>query len=244
MHAPLLNSFFSILCSWKSLKCVIDYIQDTLSMSHEIGTVPAITQTSLTYIYRERIIHHRYAYESIDAQSFGEAAHATRLREKIYNKIPGLCASKSGIQVNLTVDNEVRQVLFEACAWSDGENERVINKAAKIVRKDFPGSDGIFDGDVSEKRQSLSLANSLIKLIIMILEVGESSRELSVGLQVSANHYQLISLNSEKQRHRKGTQKFRYSKNNKPHLPVLISLMVHSKTGKRRLVVRLPADGA
>ena len=239
MHAPLLNSFFSILCSWKSLKCVIDYIQDTLSMSHEIGTVPAITQTSLKYIYRERIIHHRYAYESINAQSFGEAAHATRLKEKIYNKIPGLCASKSGIQVNLSW-----QALFEACAWSDGENDRGINKAAKIVRKDLPGSDGIFDGDVSEKRQSLSVPNSLVKLIIMILEVGESSRELSAGLQVSANHYQLISLNSEKQRHRKGTQKFRYSKNNKPHLPVLISLMVHSKTGKRRLVVRLPADGA
>ena len=147
-------------------------------MSHEIGTVPALTQTSLTYMYRERIIHHMYAYESIDAQLFGEAAHATRLKEKIYNKIPGLYASKSRIQVNLTVDDEVRQALFDASAWLDGENERVINKAAKTVWKDLLGSDGIFDGDVSEKRQSLSVPNSLVKLIIMILEVGESSREL------------------------------------------------------------------
>ena len=45
-----------------------------------------------------------------------EAAHATRLREKILKKIPGLCVAKGGRQVILTVDDKVGWVLFETCA--------------------------------------------------------------------------------------------------------------------------------
>ena len=81
--------------------------KDTTSWSYEILTGPVFTQTSLTYVYRERIIHHGHAYESIDAQSFSEAAHATRLREKILKEILGLCVAKSDMQVTLIVDNEV-----------------------------------------------------------------------------------------------------------------------------------------
>ena len=95
MHGPLKYSI-SILCSVKALKDVIDYVKDTISLSYVIGTVPVFTQMSLTYMYRERIVHHGHAYKSIDSQSFAEAAHDTRLREKVVNKIPGLCVAKSG----------------------------------------------------------------------------------------------------------------------------------------------------
>ena len=106
-------------------------------------------------------------------------------------------------------------------------------------------SDDTLDCDVSEKRQNLSVPNSLVKLISIILEEGEPSRELSVGLQkVSANLSQLIRFNSVKQKHREGTQKFRHSKNNEPSLPVLIGLMVHARIGKRKLVDRLATEGA
>ena len=44
-------------------------------------------------------------------------------------------------------------------------------------------SDELFDDDVSDKRQNRSVPNSLVKLISMILEGGEPSRELSAGLQ-------------------------------------------------------------
>ena len=188
-------------------------------------------------MYRERIVHQGHAYESIDAQSFAEAAHDTQLREKIPNKILGLYVTKSGRQVTLTVDDKVRRALFETCAWSDEVNERVINKAAKIVRKDLLVSDEIFDGDVSEKRQTYSVPNSSVKLISMILEGGEPSRKLSAGLQkVSENLSQLNRLNSVKQKHREGTQTFCHSKNNEPLLPVLIGLMVHARTGNKKLV--------
>ena len=70
--------------------------------------------------------------------------------------------AKSGRQVTLTVDKEVGWALFEACAWSDEENERMLNKAAKIVRKYLLVGDEIFDGDVSEKRQRRSVSNSLV----------------------------------------------------------------------------------
>ena len=101
-----------------------------------------------------------------------EAAHATRLREKILKKIPGLCVAKGGRQVTLTVDDKVGWVLFETCTWSDKENEGVLNKATKKVRKDLFVSDEIFEGDVSEKRQSRSVPNSLAKLISMIFKEG------------------------------------------------------------------------
>ena len=126
IHVPL-NYPFSILCSGKALKYVIDYVKDTISLSHKIGTVSVFTQTTLTYMYRQRMVHHGHPYKSIDALSFAEAAHATRLREKILNKIPGLCLAKSGRQVTLTVNDEVGRVLFEASAWSDEEDDRVLN---------------------------------------------------------------------------------------------------------------------
>ena len=106
MHTPL-NYLFSILCSGKALRDVTDYVNDSISQSYEIGTIPVFTQTSLTYMYRERIINHGHAYESIDAQSFAEAAHATQFREKILNKIQGLSVAKRGRQVAFTVDDEV-----------------------------------------------------------------------------------------------------------------------------------------
>ena len=65
----------------------------------------------------------------------------------------------------------------------------------------------------------------------MILERGESSRELSAGLQkVSVNLSQLFRFSSMKQKCREGAQKFRHSKNNKPPLLVLIGLMVYART--------------
>ena len=49
---------------------------------------------------------------------------------------------------------------------------KVRNKAAKILRKDLLVTDEVFEGDVSEKRQSRSAPNSLVKLISMIFEGG------------------------------------------------------------------------
>ena len=191
---------------------MIDYIKDAVSLSYEIGTVPVFTQTSLTYMYRERIVHHGDAYKSVNAQLFAEAAQATRLREKIHNNIPVLCVAKKGRQVTLTVGDEVWQALFEARAWSDEENERVLNKAVKIVRKNLLVNDEIFDGDIWEKRQSRSVPNSLVKLISMILG-GEPLRELSAGLQkVSINLSQRISFNSVKQKRQEGTEIWPFQK--------------------------------
>ena len=128
---------------------------------------------------------------------------------KDFNKIPGLCVAKGGKQVTFTVDHEVGRALFKACAWSDEENEWVLNKAAKIVWKDLLFSDEIFDGDVSDKRQSRSVPNSLVKLISMILEGGKPSRELSAVIQkVSVNLSQLINFNSVKQKCREKHRNF------------------------------------
>ena len=116
-------------------------------------------------------------------------------------KIPALSVDKSGRKVTFTVEDQVGWTFFEAYAWSDEESERVLNKAAKIMRKDLLVSNEIFEYDVSEKRQSRSVPNFLVKLISMILEGGEPSGELSAGLRkVSVNPSQLIRFNSVKQK--------------------------------------------
>ena len=77
----------------------------------------------------------------------------------------------------------------------------MLNKAAKLVRKDLLVSDEIFEGDVLEKRRNRSVPNSLVKLISMIFEGGEPSRELPAGLRkVPVNLSQLIRFNSMKQK--------------------------------------------
>ena len=78
----------------------------------------------------------------------------------------------------------------------------------------------------------------------MILEGGEPSGELSAGLwKVSVNLSQLIRFNSVKQRRRDRTEKYRHFKNNEPLLPVLIGLMEYSRTGKKKLIDWLAAEG-
>ena len=120
----------------------------------------------------------------------------------------------------------------------------MLNKAAKIVRKGLLANDEIFDGDVSKKHQIRSVPNSLVKLISMILEGGEPSRELSAGLQrVFVKLSQLIRFNSVKQKRQEETQKFYHFKNNEPPLPVLIGLIVHARTGNRNLVDWLAVEG-
>ena len=79
------------------------------------------------------------------------------------------CKAKSG---GLTLDDEVGRALYAACTWSNEECNRVLYKAAKIVRHELFQNEEIFDGDVSLERQSASVPSVLTELIAMILEGG------------------------------------------------------------------------
>ena len=97
---------------------------------------------------------------------------------------------------------------------------------------------------VSEERQLQSVPAPLLKLVAMILEGGNPDRILSEALQkVSVNIAQLIQFNCVKEKRREGITELRHSKKNEPPLSVLIGLMVHAKTGKRKLVEELSGQG-
>ena len=82
-----------------ALSDVVEYIQDTIALSYDDNTVPVFTQKSLTDFYKSRIIHHGSLYDSIDSLAFSQTAHATRLQEKILEKVPGLCVAKRSREV-------------------------------------------------------------------------------------------------------------------------------------------------
>ena len=132
----------------------------------------------------------------------------------------------------------------DPCAQS--KNERVFNKATKIMRKYLLVSVRFLMVMFQKSFKavlSLTLWSSYI-LISMILEGGEPSGELSAGLlKASVNLSQLIKFNSVKQKRRDRTEKYRHSKNNEPLLPVLIGLREYSRTGKKKLIDCLAAEG-
>ena len=73
---------------------------------------------------------------------------------------------------------------------------------------------------------------------------GKQDRAISTSFQkVAVNIGQLIRFNSVKQIRRQGIKNFRHSTKNEPPLPVLVGLMVHAKTGKRKLVDPLSIEG-
>ena len=151
------------------------------------------------------------------------------------------CKAKSG---GLTLDDEVGRALYAACTWSNEECNRVLYKAAKIVRHELFQNEEIFDGDVSLERQSASVPSVLTELIAMILEGGASNRNLSAKLEeVSTYISQVIRYNSVKRTRADSVETFRHSIENEPPLPVLIGLTVHAKSRRKSLVDSLAKKG-
>ena len=227
-----------------AMQDVIQYIKDTIANDQENDTVPVFTQKSLSDFYKKQIIHHGSKYDNIDAESFANNTHATRMREKILAEIPGLCMANKGREVTLTLNDDLGRALYSACSWSSEEIDSVLSKTAKIIRKKLFECDEVFNGDLSLEKQITSVPGVLVKLVSLILEGGSPNQDISENLEkISTNIGQLIRYNSVKQKRRENVRSFRHSKKNEPPLPVLIGLMIHAKTGKRSVVDILASKG-
>ena len=229
----------------KALEDVVKYVKDTIKNSQLDGSTPVFQQKVLADLYKDRIVCYGRLIDSFDEEGFAKTVHSTHLREKIMDQVPGLSiAKKSGLTVAITMDDEVGRALFEACDNSEKDDENILLKAAQIVRKGLK-NDEVFDGNVSEERQLQSVPAALLKLVAMMLEGGNPNQILSKTLQkVSVNIAQLIRFNCVKEKRRnQDITELRHSKKNEPPLPVLIGLMVHAKTGKRKLVDELSSQG-
>ena len=183
-------------------------------------------------MYNKCLLHHGADEE------FTKRTHCTHLRERIMEEVPGLRESRDGRNVVLSVDDDVGRDIFEACENSKEDEIIILSKASKLIRKHLLQLDDMtFNGDSTPRRQNESVPDYLTKLISMILEGGSMDRELSSSLKkISANIAQLIRFNTVKQTRNKNLIHFRHSTKNEPPLPVVIALMLHAATRKRKLV--------
>ena len=216
----------------KALGDVVEYIKDQITVCIELESTPVFTQKSLSDMYNSRLVHHGADEE------FTKRTHCTHLRERIMEAVPGLRESKDGRNVILSVDDDVGKAIFDACENSSEEDRVIISRAAKLIRKlILKLEEKTFDGNVTDESQTKSVPNHLIKLLSMVLEGGNYDREISPTLKsICVNISQLIRFNTVRQVRGKEVAIFRHSTRNEPPFPVLLALMIHAATRKKKLV--------
>ena len=156
-------------------------------------------------------------------------------------KIPGLSSTKTKRKVTLTIDDDIGHALFNACEESEDEENRILRKAARIIRSGLFAKEEVFNGDFSKDRQEKSVPPKLVKLLAWIMEGFEADEAISKSCEKALNIAQMIRFNStkKKRKQKKSTKKTRHSKKNEPPLPVLIGMLIHDKTVKRNWLTTL-----
>ena len=143
-------------------------MEDSIDLSDD-STVPVFRLQDMKIMYQKQMKAHGAS------TGMADLVHTTRFKQKLLENIPGLCESKDGRCILLTLDGQMGRALFEACRSSNHEDGMVIAKAASIVRRDMFIRDEIFDGDLSRHRQTLSVSSTLLQLVSLILEGGKSA---------------------------------------------------------------------
>ena len=174
-------------------------------------------------------------------QGVNQYIHSTRFKDCLLESIPGLCESRSGRDILLSLDGAAGRALFEACSSSCMDDSIILAKAAHIVRDDLFKQTTDFNCDLSRAAQSMSVPYSMQQLIELILE-GSNSKSVRTK-QVANNVSQLLKFNSVKTKRRKVEAQTRHSKSMETPLPVAIGLFLHNKTRKRSLVDFFAKEG-
>ena len=174
-------------------------------------------------------------------QGVNQYIHSTRFKDCLLESIPGLCESRSGRDILLSLDGEAGRALFEACSSSCMDDSIILAKAAHIVRDDLFKQTTDFNCDLSRAAQSMSVPYSMQQLIELILD-GSNSQSVRTK-QVANNVSQLLKFNSVKTKRRKVEAQTRHSKSMETPLPVAIGLFLHNKTRKRSLVDFFAKEG-
>ena len=119
-----------------------------------------------------------------------------------------------------------------------------MSKAAKIIRHHVFSSDQVFDGDLSQQKQTASVPKELIHLVSLILEGTSQHQQVSGNTHATAvTLSQLIRFNAVKTKRKLGDSHVRHFKANEPPLPIKTGLVIHSQTRKKSIVNDLAAAG-
>ena len=107
-------------------------------------------------------------------------------------------------------------------------------------------NDNVLTGDISRDQQTASVPSVKLQMINLILEGSNAADNDSTSpdiLNISTNIAQLIHFNSVKTQCRREVKHLRHAANNEPPLPVLVGLLVRTKTRKKGLVNQLAKEG-
>ena len=215
---------------------VLKFIEESILACVET-TTPEFYLKELTEMYDRHLI----------AQGTTETAnsvHRTRLKNAILENVPGLCVTKRGKYVLLTLNGELRRALFNACLSSCSDDGILLAKAAQIIRKYLLRHKQQFNGDMSKEREFEGIPSSIFQLISLLIEGGytqDSTPECSE--KIIGNLSQLVMLKSVKNKRKETVSRVCHSKLKELPLPVYLGMVIHNKTRKKGLVNKFAEQG-
>ena len=80
--------------------------------------------------------------------------HNTIFKDCLLESIPGLSEGKNGRDILLSLEEEARKALFEACDSSCMKNSMVLAKATHFIRHDIFQENVKFEGEFSKDKQT------------------------------------------------------------------------------------------
>ena len=170
-------------------------------------------------------------------EQFIRKVNSTRLEESIMKHVSCLYERKKGKDLLLTLEEHVDHAIFEVSKTSSFDEGIILSAAAKIIRHHLFSPDQVFDGDLSQQKQTASVSRKLIHLVSLILEGTSQHQQVSENTHaIAVNLSQLIRFNAVKTKRKLGDSHFRHSKANEPILPIKTDLMIHSQRRKKSIV--------
>ena len=212
-----------------ALASLLSYIEDV--RADEL-VAPIFKMADLVSLYSERLkqlgthVEHRI--------------HATKLKNRILAHFPDMEAHKQGRDVVLVCNQDVGKALAKACEH-DADDEAVhLARAAKIIRRDMFKMKAKFCGHFDEDCQEMSVPDSLVALVSMML-MGPNIKTQTSCTSVPQSVLtisQLVMFNSTIRRRTNATSS-RHSSDRQPPLPIYLGMMFHAKERNREFVDRM-----
>lgn len=208
-----------------ALADVIAYMEDI-----KLVEVPAVFKLSdLCSLYCSSL-------ESMNAPRASKM-HATRLKERIIENCPNVTAVTHGRDVLLTFNDHVGAAVKQMQGSVDADAIHLMH-TAKLIRNEIFNSCYKFKGKLDEHK---SVPQGLLSFISMVLD-GPGYTKNHRGNEAARSIAQLLIYNACKRRRLQLTNEdnasnvARHSLKRETPLPIYIGLMLHSATGKKKLV--------
>ena len=125
-------------------------------------TSPIFMLNNLRRMYQKKIKCHGTPDSAV------KNVNLKRLTEASINQVLGLCEQKSGKLVSLTLDGVIGKAIFQFSINSPKDEEIILGNSAKIIR--IFSNYLLFNGDISEEKQSSLVPSCLLHLLPLILD--------------------------------------------------------------------------